>query len=299
MARVTVRINLGPGASLGAVAGVVDDLLVIHDLGLRVDIIGARRDAEETIEGWWRDSPGQLAERSLNLDESTSSRLQRLLDQRRQEDEVAEHLAGAPPEMWFDEWYHMQRRYFGKGSRRRFLPPPFWPAASEVSLAEVAPDLFARLVAEEFGRYVQQVPTVERLSYQNPIELVLIGVGSLVTAAGFKFGTFTEMAKLIRDWSADKQERQDQARQTRANADRAELGSLRERAEIERTDAETREINARASKAEAEAEVLRRYARQGGRVEDLIEAGLAPRELQAMAELTAGTVEVEVDENGP
>ena len=299
MARVTIRVNLGPGASLGAVAGVVDDLLVIHDLGLRVDIICARRDAEETIEGWWRDSPGQLVERSLNLDESTSSRLQRLLDQRRQEDEVAERLAGAPPEIWFDEWYRMQRRYSGQGSRRRFLPPPFWPAASEVSLAEVAPDLFARLVAEEFGRHVQPVPTVERLSYQNPIELVLIGVGSLVTAAGFKFGTFTEIAKLIRDWSTDKQERQDQARQTRANADRAELGSLRERAEIERTEAETREINARASKAEAEAEVLRRYALQGGRVDDLIEAGLAPRELRAMADLTAGTVEVEVDENEP
>lgn len=297
MARVTIRIDLGPGASLGAVAGVVDDLLVVHDLGLRVDTISARRDAEETIEGWWRDSPGQFVERALNLDEPISSRLQRLIDQRNQEDAIAERFANAPPEMWFDEWYRMQRRYLGKGSPRRLLAPPFWPSASEVSLAEAAPNLFARLVAEEFARGVPPVPTVERLSYQNPIELVLIGVG-LLTATGFKLGTFTEIAKLIRDWSAEKQERQDQARHTRANADRAELGAVRERAEIERTEAETREINARASKAEAEAEILRRYAAQGGRLDDLIEAGLAPRELQAVAQLTAGTVEVEVDENG-
>jgi len=296
---VTIRINLGPGASLGVVAGVVDDLLVLHDFGLRVDAISARRDAEESIEGWWRDSPNQLLERSLRFDESSAARLRRLIDQRGQEDAIAERLANVPPEMWLEEWYHLQRRYSGKGSPRRpLLPPPFWSASREVRLAEVAPSLFARLVSEEFGRRVPPVPTVERLSYQNPIELVLIGVGGLLTGAGFKFGTFTEIAKLIRDWSADKQERQDQARQARADADRAELGSLRERAEINRIEAETREINSRASRDEAEAEVLRRYAALGGRVDDVIEAGLGPRELLAMAQLTAGAVEVEVDENG-
>lgn len=299
LARVTIRLNLGPGATLGAVASVVDNLTVIHDLGLRVDAIVARRDAAATVEDWWRNSPGQIYERSLSLGETSSARLQQLLQQRERDDYIQDRLASTPPELWFEEWYQLQRRYLGKGSPRRFVPPPLlWSSLRESNLADVAPDLFARLVADEVGRHLPPTPAVERLAYENPVEVILIGVG-LLTGAGFKFGTFTDIAKLIRDWSADKDENRARAREAAAVADQAEIRVRRERAEVERTEAETRELHARASKAEVEAEILRRYALQGNDIDDLVAAGLAPQELEAMAQLSAGSVEVEVDENGP
>ncbi len=298
MARITIRVNLGPGSTLGALHAVVEDLSVLLDLGLRVDTMAAQRDAEDTIERWWRDQPGQIYERSLRLDERASAELQRLIEQRNREDELRERLAATPPEIWLEEWYRVRRRYGGK-AWPRMLPPPFaaWSSLADSPLHDLAPEISARLVAEEAAHLLPSVPTVERLSYENPLELILIGVAGVLTGAGFKFGTFTELAKLIRDWSADKREREAQARQAAANARRAEVQVRREEAEVDRTRAETREIDARASKAEVEAEILRRYALQGNRVDDLVEAGLAPRELQAVAQLSSATVEVEVDES--
>lgn len=299
MARLTIRLNLGPGASLGALSAVVEDLSVLQDLALRVDAIAARRDAEATVERWWRESPWEIHERSSRLDEGSAVQIRRLLDQRRRDDEISERLAGAPPEMWFEEWYRRQRQYFGKRGSARFGTPPFWSSLSESRLAELAPDIFAQLVAYEVSQHLTPVPSVERLTYENPIEFILIGVAGVLTGAGFKFGTFTELAKLIRDWSAEKQANQAKAREATAVAEQAEVRVQRERADVARTEAETRELHARASKAEVEAEIMRRYALQGNRVDDLVEAGLAPRELQAMAQLTAGAVDVEIDENAP
>lgn len=299
MARLTLRLNLGSGASLGAVSAVVADLSVLQDLGLRVDAMATRRDAEVSVDRWWREAPGQISERSVRLDERSSAQIRRLLDQRRRDDEFSERLAGAPPEMWFEEWYRWQRRYAGKQGAPRFTPPPFWPSLSQSRLADLAPDIFAQLVADEVSRHLPPVPAVERLTYENPIELILIGVAGVVTSAGFKFGTFTELAKLIRDWSAEKQANQSRAREAAAVADQAEVRVQRERAEVARTEAETRELSARATKAEIEAEIMRRYALQGNRIDDLVDAGLAPRELQAVAQLTAGAVELQIDEQDP
>lgn len=307
MARVRIWINVGSGATLGSLQSVIDDLSVLQDLGLRVDSSVAQRDAENTIERWWRDQPGQinerslrLDERSLRLDERSLTEIQRLLEQRRLDEEFSERVAGAPPEIWLEEWYRLQRRSLGRRSARMpLMPLGYWSSPAEARLRVVAPDIFEQLVADEAAQHLPSVPTVERLNYENPLELVLIGVTGFLTAAGFKFGTFTELAELIRDWSADKREREAQVKQAAADALRAEVQVRREEAEVRRTDAETREINARASKAEVEAEVLRRYALQGNRVDDLVAVGLAPRELQAIAQLTAGTVDVEVDESAP
>ena len=299
MARLTIRLNLGPGASLGTLSAVVEDLSVLQDLGLRVDAIASRRDAELTIERWWSDSPDQIDERSRRLDEASSAQMRRLLDQRRRDDEITERLASAPPEIWFEEWYRLQRRYSSKGGARRFVPLPFQSSLSASRLAEIAPDIFVQLVADQVAQHLPPVPSVQRLTYENPIELVLIGVAGVLTGAGFRFGTFTEIAKLIRDWSAEKQTNQAKAREAAAVAAQAEVRVQRERADVARSEAETRELLARASKAEIEAEIMRRYARQGNRVDDLIEAGLAPRELQAVAQLAAGAVDVEIDEKAP
>jgi len=285
LARLMIRLDLGPGASLGALSSVVEDLSAVHDLGLRVDAVAARRDARDHIERLWRDQPGQIFEQSLQLDEASSYDMRRLLDERRQADAFRERLEGTPPEIWFEDWYRLQRRLGGKGSGR-FLSPlfPWAQGGADFQLSAIAPQVFARLVSDEVGRRQPSVPSVERLSYENPIELILVGVGGLLAGAGFKFGTFTDLARLIRDWSADKR--------------RAEVHVEREQAEVDRTRAEIRELDARASKTEVETEVLRRYALQGNRVDDLVEAGLAPRELRAIAQLSSvSAVDVEATDD--
>lgn len=297
MARLTIRIDVGPGVSLGAVSSVVEDLSALHQLGVRVDQIAARRDAETTVERWWRDSPGQILERSNRFDEEQLAEWQQLLAQREHDDELRQRIAEAPPEFWFDEWYRWRRRYLANTRAGRAVPPPApWSLTSESRLAEVAPGLFSQLVNGEAARLMPPIPSVERLTYENPVELILIGVGVL-TGAGFKFGTFTELAKLIRDWSSEKQLNEARAREAAAQAEQAEVRVENERASVERTRAETRELHARANKAEIEAEVMRRYALQGGRADDLVRAGLALREIEAIAQLTTGEVEVETDED--
>jgi hypothetical protein len=281
VARLQIGMDLGAGATLGALSAAVEDLSVLLDLGLRVDAVAGRRDAETEIERWWADQPSRLLQRS-NQDDRLLGDLNRLLKRRRREDEISDQMGEVPPEIWIEEWYRLQRSFGGKGLSQRAMPPLFWSLLAESRLSEVAPNLYAHLVAEEVGRRSPTVPRVERLSYENPLEVILIGIG-VVTGAGFKFGTFTELAKLVRDWSVEK--RQGEGRVTR------------EAAEVDRTRAETRELNARASKAELETEILRRYALQGNRLGDLVEVGLAPRELQAVAQLTAANIDLQINEN--
>lgn len=296
MARVTIRIDIGPGASLGALASVVNDLSALQDLGLRTDRVAARREAASTIERRWRESPGDILERSRLTDELAMSRIHDLVDRRRRDDEVVERMLGTPPELWLEEWFYAQRRGRKTG---RFTLPPLWALSErEFELATVAPDIFSSLVEAEAAVNLPSVPAVERLTYSNPIELVLLGVGGLLTGAGFKFGTFTELAKLIRDWSSEKERSAAEAREAAAVADQAEIRVDRERSDVARSEAETREILARASKTEMEAEILRRYAVQGNRIDDLVEAGLASPEIEAMASLSAAAVDVEIDEPG-
>jgi hypothetical protein len=284
--------------TLGTLSAVVEDLSVLLDLGLRVDAVAARRDAENAIERWWIDQPTQLLERLTVQDERLSGDLHRLLERRQREDEIGDRLAGAPPEVWFEEWYRLQRRFGGKGSSRWLLSTPLlWSPLADSRLGEIAPDLYAQLVADEVRLRLPTVPTVERVSYENPLEVILVGVAGVLTGVGFKFGTFTEFLKIIRDWPAERREGQARAREAEATASQAEVRVQREAAEVDRVRAETRELNARASKAELEAEILRRYALQGNRLDDLVEVGLVPRELQAMTQLTAGDIALELDED--
>jgi multidrug resistance efflux pump len=94
----------------------------------------------------------------------------------------------------------------------------------------------------------------------------------------------------MRDWSADKRQAEIRVRQASVNIEHDE-------AEIGRIQAQTREINARASKAELETELLRRFAAQTNRVDALVEAGVTPRELQAVAQLTSADMAVEFTED--
>lgn len=292
MVRLLMRLDLGSDMSLGALSSIVQDVSVVLDLGLRVDAVAARSDARREIERLWTDRSDELYDQSQRLDAPSSEELRRLLEQRREADRFRERLAVIPPDFWWEEWYGAGR-YSSRKERPGFVSPPaFWASlgATEAQLSELAPNLFAQLVAEEAGRRLPSVPVVESLTYQSPLEVVLIVAGTIATGAGFKFGTFTELAKLIRDWSADK-------RQSEVRVNQAEARVEREHAQAEKTRAETREILAQASKTELETELLRRFASQTNRLDDLVEAGVMPRELQAVAQLTSADVEVELTED--
>jgi hypothetical protein len=150
---------------------------------LRVDLAVVRTDARFEIERLWRDSPSQLYEQSLRLDSASSEVLRDLLDQRRELDDLRDRMHGAPPEIWLDEWYRALRRFGRKGRSWAGAAPFPWASTGsrELQLGEMAPHIFARLVNEEAGRQLPSVPTVESLSYENPLELVLAVAGAITT----------------------------------------------------------------------------------------------------------------------
>lgn len=288
MARLRLQIEIGRLTTLGSLALALEDLSVVSDLSLKVDRLVARADAEEEVERLWRYEPRSLLDREYPRSDGHSRELVDTIEARQEADRLWSRLEGVPPEIWFEEWYRYQRR--GKG-RRFGVPSPFafLPLQGHVELRDLSPRLFQALATSEMSRRLPEPAQVEFASYRNPLEVVLIVSGAL-TAAGFKFGTFTELARMIRDWSAEK-------RQAELRAERDAIGLNRDRAEIEKVMAETREINARASKAEIEAEVLARFARQTGRADELVQAGIGPRELEAISRLSSSSIEVEVDED--
>ena len=115
---------------------------------------------------------------------------------------------------------------------------------------------------------------VESLSYQNPI-IIVFGVGAAVVA-GFKHGTFVEVAKLIRDWSGIRRQRE---------------------ADIAKTQAETREINARASRVELEAELRRKLSPLSTRAPSVADIEPSSDQLAAINRLADSSVTVEVVED--
>ena len=279
MARLSIKINLGPGASIGALSSVVGDLSAIQDLSLRLDTIAIRRDAVRQIEHLWRENPDLLLERGSSFSGASSEQMAQLLSAREQFDQLRSFVDEVSPDYWLDEMYRIQR-FSPKNAGRAFnrfglmhmaaLAQPF----SLPRLSEAAPELYADLVADETARRLPTVPTVERLVYENPFEIILAVI--VLGVAGLKYGAFTEFAKMIRDWSADKR--------------------LRE-AEADLKQADARLRNAEASKAEAEAEVARRFANQTSRLDDLDEAAPTPGEIGAISRTSGRDIEVRLDED--
>lgn len=275
MARIRTRLNLGRNVTLGVVAEAAEDLSVIADLGLRIDRTLARASAVDAIEEVWRQRPSALLEMVGGLDDPAVGAIQALVELRHLSDSLFER-GPVPPEVWIEEWYRAQRRYRSKGGG--YAPPPGLPwSRLEVMHLSTAtpPGLYDRLVSQEAARRLPAVPIVESVSYNNPYEVVLIVAAGLL-GAGCKYGTFVELLKLVRDWSTA----QEQARAT-----------------INRTEAESREINARASKTELETEILRKLSTQGSSAPELAQLNLSEREIDAIRHLSSSSTEVTVDED--
>lgn len=280
MARVTITIDAGPGASIGALAGVIGDVSKVMDFGLTVDRAVAESTAAQEVERLWRDQPGSILERLQGADEDDYVEVRSVIDERRLLDEFLDR-GPLPPDLWFEEWYQFRRRTRARSSRRYATPPPFsLPFYELASFREVSPDSYTRLVAIELIDRLPSVPVVESLTYQNPITIVF-EIGSAVGAsaiivAGFKYGAFVEFAKLIRDWS-----------RTRRQSD----------VDIERTRAETREINARANRIELETELRRKMAPLKVRVPAIGDVEPTDDQLDAIGRLADSDLKVEEEDD--
>src|ERR1700722_4370929 len=198
VARVTITIDAGPGASIGALAGVIGDVSQLMDFGLTVDRTVAESTAAQEVERLWRDQPGSILERLQGADEGDYVEVRSLIDERRLLDEFLDR-GPLPSDLWFEEWYQFRRRTRARSSQRYPTPSPFsLPFYQSASFQEVSPDSYARLVTIESIDRLPGVPVVESLTYQNPITFVFeigsaVGVSAIIVA-GFKYGAFVEFA---------------------------------------------------------------------------------------------------------
>jgi hypothetical protein len=273
LARLHLRLSLGNNATLGVLAEATEDLSVVSDLGLRIDRSLSRAAAIGDIERMWRERPSALIEQMSTVDESAVADIQGLVELRELVDSFFER-GPRPPEFWFEEWYRWQRRYAKRG---RYSVPPVtpWSGVELLNFSTAAPSgLYDRLVSAEAARRLPSIPVIESVSYRSPFEVILIVTAGLL-GAGCKYGTFVELLKLARDWSM-----------TRAQA----------QANVEKTTAEAREINARASKTEVETAILRELAARGVSASDLAQLNLSEREVDAIRRLSTPGTEVTVED---
>lgn len=270
MATVRITLDVGAGSTLGGLARAVEDLSVVMDLGLRIDMEASRRLAEDNLERLWRDQPDALTERVLGWDEPAAANLHSLLEQRQLWEDLL--FEGRRPPASLEDWNRL-RLYV----RRFGMVNPFIGGAPfAATLKSSAPDVFAALAANDAARIAPEAPNVGSLHYENPLDLVLLGVAGVI-GAGFKYGTFVELVKLLRDWSIDK----DHAR-----------------ANVEKTRAETREANARASQIEFETQLRKAAATQlQGTPPELLEAAFDGLEIEALRGLSRTAIEMTVDED--
>ncbi|MHB1524637.1 MAG: hypothetical protein ACYCYB_11870 [Candidatus Dormibacteria bacterium] len=266
-----ITIDAGSNASIGALASIIGDMSQVMDFGLTVDRAVAESSAVQEVDRLWRDEPSAILERFQATDEGEYAEVRSMVNERQLLNEFLDQQGPLPPDLWLEHWYQFRRRVGNESSRRYLTSSPFFlPFDRSASLQEVSPDSFARLVAIESADRLPGVPVVESLTYQNPI-IIVFGIEAAI-AAGFKYGTFVEFAKLIRDWSGIRHQRN---------------------AQIEKTQAETREINARASRIEFGTEWRRKMASLAIHVPAVGEVEPTSDQLDAIGRLANSDFKVE------
>lgn len=194
MAHLTLTLDLGQGARLGTLAKVLEDLTVLQGLAFRLDMIAARREAALRVERWWSDSPGQLRETASALDESTAADIHQLVDARQildsSRDELM-YLLDIPRYFRAKEWSMFLARFPSRAGRLLQQSGMVAYPLQIPRLEAVAPDLHEALVASETARLQPPLPSVERLTYENPFEIVIFI--ALLGFAEMKYGYFRDL----------------------------------------------------------------------------------------------------------
>ncbi|GEM_PF-2331602 len=230
MTRLRISVDLGPSATVGELATVVGRFSLVADLALRWSEVGLRDAAVADVELTLVETRevGRFAEQLSEQERSE-------LDSYFRAASLWEDFGRLPPDIYFEEWYHLFRR---RGKRGLPLVAAAWsPLVGPPRVVDAAPRAFSRLVGVELSERLDGPPTVESMRYENPWEIVLTAAASFLGG-----GALTGLLVLGRDWRSGK-------RQAAAEAVKVEV-------EADKTSAEAREINARASQEETKARVL-------------------------------------------
>jgi hypothetical protein len=225
--RVAIRIDVGASVPLDLVAGLIQDMSVLVNTAVALD----------------RQSELNRAARIPPLDERSRVELLEYLQARSHgfgrdyPDEYPGKSYRYPPRI-----RDILERLFVLSAT--FGPPNQWPPAEAQAayLLNALPDSGPL------------VPTVERISYRNPLEIVLTGVtwGVGTLASG---GSVWWLFNYLRDFSTKREKDKAEAQKTRAEAHKIE-------AEAEETRAQAHQIR---TSAECKAELTRAML---GRVQD-------------------------------
>ena len=231
MARARIHFDLGPGASLGSLATTVSDLSAVLDLGLRIDSLAGRREAERRIETLWRENPRQLREQAFDRSDDLGGRMQQLLEDWEELGQLRGLLWELPLEAWVGGRERIPKHAYQAFRHLQRARSPLLSALTQPlpHLSEVAPQLYAELCADETLRRMPGMPTVEHFIYENPLQIELawtaaVGIGAY---AGFKYNGFVRIMELIRDWSTVRRTnlaRAEQARSERFGQSRRDSG---------------------------------------------------------------------------
>lgn len=255
--RVAIRIDVGAAVPLDLVSQLIQSTSTVCNVALALD----------------RQSELNRATRLIPLDDSARIELIEYLQVRRSQP------YGEYPD---DKPY----RYSGRIQRilerlllssAAFGPPSLWPPA----------EAQAAYLLDSLPDSGPLVPTVERISYQNPLEIILTGVtwGTGLAVSG---GSLWWLLNYLRDFGPTREKARADAQKTRAEASRleAEAEEMLAQAHQIRTDAEC--------KAKVTRALLRRV-RDGqailtaGQIADIVD----DQAVGAILELTQKSIEVE------
>ena len=254
--RVAISVDVGPAVPLDLVAQLIQSISTVCNTAVSLD----------------RQSELNRATRLLPLDEPSRIDLMEYLRTRN-------YLRGDYPD---DKGY----RYSGRVldilerlllSSATFGPPSLWPSA----------EAQAAYLLNSLPDSGPLVPTVERISYNNPLEIVLTGV-SWVVGGSVTTGSLWWLLNWLTEVGPKREKAKAEAQKTRAEAEKLE-------AEAEETRAQAHQIR---TDAECKAEVTKALLR---RVQDG-QAVLTPgqiaeivddRAIGAILELTRRPLEIE------
>lgn len=265
--RLLIRIEVGPAVPLEVVSQLIQSVNTVCNVALQLD----------------RQSELNRATRLLPLDEPARIELFEYLNQR----------AYRP----FDGSSDDDKLYRTSGRIARILerlllsgvsvgPPNLWPPAEAQAayLLEALPDSGPL------------VPTVEQISYQNPLEIVLTGfTWGHVIASGLTGGSLFALLNFAAYVGPKRKKLQAEAEKTQAEASKIEAEAGKTEAEADKLDAEAHQIRTDTElKAELYRALLRRV-RDGAAAltPQQIDAIVDDRAIGAILELTQRPLEVE------
>lgn len=277
MGRAGVTLDLLPETPFASLNETFSDLSTLSDFGVRLDSVLVEDAVAQDLESAWQGEPRNILHQAMELDDADEERLRRLLGIIDFLEELWQR-GPTPPQFWEQEWSRLQQLWASRGHWGAWAPFPAFATGGLPRLRDAEPLTYRLLLSRDIARRLPSSPRVQSLAYGSPLEIFLaldaVILGVLIRY-GTKYGTFIECLRMIQEWPT-----------MRAQAE----------ANVERTRAEAREHNARASQMEAETQFYRALIERGVSPEQLRNATFSRQESSAFARLSALNIQVEIQE---